>query len=381
MRKYTLKAVYMTFLGTSNAFYDVLPIRGTEGSQNAIVVAVKIIFFYSCRMNKLATLKHKAIQLAGLMAAIESEKDKAEKMLNCATKLRYVLESNSEKALNYGNWCGLRGCPICQWRRTFKVRSRALPAINLLTKDNPDIQVLFLTLTIKNCHQDSLRWTIRNILMPGWRSFSRRRQFPALGYLKSLEITRAYNCYYAGEFIGRMGLKRIKRIASLPLFNPSRFKKFPSEEVHPHYHALLFVDWRYGVNYYLKHKDWMKLWRKSAKLDYNPFVDIRRAYSPDEFNNLEKAALEATKYAMSPGDMVDKLAPFALRQLHGLKLINTAGIVRDYLKSEDLDKIIATGRTDREMHFKGVPLNLDWSDSAENYQITKLADLEWEVSD
>lgn len=328
-------------------------------------------------MNRLATLKQKAIQLAGIMATIDSEMEKAEKMLNCATKLRYVLESNSEKALNYGNWCNQRGCPICQWRRTFKIRSRVFPAINLLVKNNPDIQALFLTLTVKNCHQDSLRSTIRNILMPGWRSFSRRRDFPALGYLKSLEVTRSYDCYYAGEFIGRMGLKRIKRIASLPEFNPSRFERFPSEEVHPHYHALLFVDWRYGVNYYLRHQDWMRLWRKSAKLDYNPFLDIRRAYSSEGFNNLEKVILEATKYAVSPGDMVDKLAPFALRQLHGLKLMNTAGIFRDYLKSEDLEKIIQTGRTDREMYIDGIPLNMDWNDSVGNYQITKLADLEW----
>lgn len=166
-------------------------------------------------MNRLVFLKQKAINLAGSMVAIDSEKDKAEKMINCATKLRYVIESNSEKALNYGNWCGLRGCPICQWRRTFKVRSRVLPAVSSLIRHNPDIQALFLTLTVKNCHQDYLRATIRNIMMPGWRSFSRRRQFPALGYLKSLEVTRSYDCYYAGEFIGRMGLRRIKRIASL----------------------------------------------------------------------------------------------------------------------------------------------------------------------
>jgi len=57
--------------------------------------------------------------------------------------------------------------------------------------------------------------------------------------------------------------------------------------------------------------------------------------------------------------------------------MNTAGILRDYLKSEDLDKIIQTGRTDREMHIDGVPLNMNWDDSVGNYQITKLGDLEW----
>jgi len=330
-------------------------------------------------MNTLTSLKQKTIQLAGWMALVESEKPKAEKLLGCATKLRYALESNSDKALNYGNWCNLRGCPICQQRRTFKLRGRALPAIDLLLSQNPDVQVLFLTLTVKNCHQDSLRWTIKNILIPGWRSFSRRSQFPALGYLKSLEVNRSYDCYYAGEFIGRMGLKSLKKLVSLPEFIPSRFRKFPSEQVHPHYHVLLFVDWDYGINYYLEQKEWVDLWRQSARLDYLPIVDIRKAYSPYGVDNLEKAVLEATKYTFSSGDMVDRFAPFALRQLHGLKLMDTSGIVRDFLKSEDLEKIIQTGRNDREMRIDGIPLHLNWDDSAENYQIKKLGDLEWRI--
>ena len=64
---------------------------------------------------------------------------------------------------------------------------------------------------------------------------------------------------------------------------------------HPHIHVLLFVSPTYFKNKenYISQDEWTELWKKSAKLDYYPIVDVRAIKPKNEkTSDIRSAILE-----------------------------------------------------------------------------------------
>ncbi len=330
---------------------------------------------------KLDYLKQTSIQLAGHMALIDSERLHATRQINCATFLHYAVERGTlEMYLNQANFCNQRSCPVCQWRRSVKLRLKLFTGIRQLLSDRSDLVGIFLTLTVKNCHQSDLRWTLR-AMESGWAALRHRADFPALGYLKSVEVSRPHDCYYGGQYLGRLGSKRIKEINGLEGFKKALWQEFFCEQVHPHFHVLMLVDKSYfSPTSYIDHLGWVTRWRMAMRLDYSPVVDIRRIYS-EPGAGIDSAIFEASKYMIKPSDLSDALAPFVLRQFYGLKLVSTGGILSSYLRNSEVDEILRTGQSGDEFYQFGVPLHFLWNEQVGAYEMVKLGRSRWRLSE
>ncbi len=325
---------------------------------------------------KLNYLKYKSLLVAQNLSRIESEKVHARTQLSCGNVLRYsVTPGTLEMHFKRASWCRLRSCPTCNWVRAIKRRVKVFGAIEALTADIPTVKFAFLTLTVKNCHQSELRNQVR-LMEQGWRRFFTRNGFPALGFLKALEVTRPRDCFYRGQYLGRFGYKVaiqwLDALKQLPDWNPEGWRDFACEECHPHFHVLLALpeSYRPGSSDWLDHLDWVTRWKLCMKLSYRPVVDIRSCYSK-EGNGLKNAVYEATKYVLKPLDMLDRLAPFIFRQLHGVALTSVGGLFRNYLSDELLQKIDEEMANGEEFQQNGVLLEYQWG--GDQYWISRIA--------
>lgn len=171
--------------------------------------------------------------------------DRGEKVEGCGSSLKFnVCPHGHEKRLKWANFCRIRLCPMCSWRRSL-VNAHNLKRVAHEAVKRQKMRWLFLTLTVKNCTSDDLDETIAH-MMKSWDRFSRRKRFKdmAVGWFRAFEITR--NNY--------------------------------DDTYHPHFHVLIGVKPSYfshSRNDYISTEEWVHLWRKALQSDYDPIVDIR----------------------------------------------------------------------------------------------------------
>jgi len=191
-------------------------------------------------------------------------------------------------------------CDVCattkanQWRREL---GEALPRI---VKDYPAFRFVFLTLTVRNCPSSELRATLK-AMSAAWFKLIRRREVATIlkGFLRGTEVTR-------GE----------------------------DGSAHPHFHALLIVPAHYfSGQSYINQKRWRQLWQESARLDYDPSVNVKAAKKGAEmFEDVIKIAAYSVKKSEAVAD------PEWFNDYHdqtlGFRFTNTGGLFRDYLKDE-----------------------------------------------
>jgi plasmid rolling circle replication initiator protein Rep len=324
---------------------------------------------------KLNYLKTLSLESCQSLAEIPSEITHAERQFRCAEFLNYAIDPNDfSMALNRANFCKQRSCAVCSWLRSAKLRIKIFRGLPRLLEDYQGFHFLLLTLTVKNVHFSELRTTI-GLMEKAWGRLVKMVDFPAIGSLKTLELTRPRNCYYAGQFVGRMGVKAIARwLSELKHrgMDTSFWAEHFCEEVHPHFHALLLVgaDYFHHENY-LEHSDWVALWQRAARLDYKPVVDIRKVHQ------IDNAIFEVSKYCLKSSEMVDVLGCFITRQLHGVRLLSISGAFKDYFSQAAIDAIAATSELGDEHWQEGVPCWYEWD--GEKYSLVRLAQLEWEL--
>lgn len=166
----------------------------------------------------------------------------AERMDTCSRWLRFehVADESGEikHKLQDARFCRVRHCPICQWRRSMMWNARCRATFPQILRDYPKARFLFLTLTVRNCEIGELRSTLDQ-MNKAWQRMIKRKQFPAIGWMRNVEITR-----------GKDGT------------------------AHPHFHALLMVEPGYFGNNYLSQVKWIELWKSCLKVDYQPSMRI-----------------------------------------------------------------------------------------------------------
>lgn len=257
----------------------------------------------------------------------------ADRIKQCSRWLGFKFTATDEGAtklsLNQAQFCRVRHCPVCQWRRTLMWYARFFQVLPKVTEAYPKARWIFLTLTVRNCPLEELRATVK-AMNAGWKRLSERKEFPGIGWVKSLEVTR-------GE----------------------------DDTAHPHFHAILMVRSSYFTHGYVKHARWVELWQKCMRLDYAPSVRVKRVdYAEKHFeltdsvdepmtnismpeafisnggiNGIIMAVLETLKYSVKPEDLLRSADPDWLagltRQLHKTRAVAVGGILKEYLSEEE----------------------------------------------
>jgi plasmid rolling circle replication initiator protein Rep len=200
-------------------------------------------------------------------------------------------------------------------------------------RDNPKIEFLFLTLTVKNCELSDLRQTIAS-MHKAWQKLSQRKAYPAVASIRSLEVTKAAD-----------GL------------------------AHPHFHCLLAVPSSYFGRSYLSQQKWTDLWKSCLKVDYTPIVDIRKVKILKD-SDLDSAFRETLKYSVKPADLIsdpDWLAELT-KQMHKVRSVSVAGLFKEYLVEDEPDDLISEDSTDDSLGEAKETLTFGWREDFERYR-------------
>lgn len=267
-------------------------------------------------------------------------------VFSCAERLEYKVNTDGSISLNKVWFCKNKLCPICNWRRALKHSYQASNVLDIAMKKHPKAQFLFLTLTVKNVPGSELKESLTDLTKSFDRLFRRAKvKKNLIGFMRATEVT------YSEE----------------------------RDDYHPHLHILLMVKPNYfnGSDNYIKQAEWSELWKKSAKLDYNPIVDVRKIKTDgnSEDESLYKAVLETAKYPVKPIDSMDLSEDTRLKVVnnlyHGLykkRQISYGGELKTIYKSLALDSLE-----------DGNLINVNGNDNLEKTYNTVVAKWFWDI--
>jgi plasmid rolling circle replication initiator protein Rep len=206
-----------------------------------------------------------------------------------------------------------------------------MKALPRLVENHPKLRYLFLTLTLKNCPITELRQTL-DLLNYGFRKLSRRKDFPAVGWLKSVEVTQ-----------GR------------------------DKSAHPHLHVLLAVKPSYFSHGYISQDKWCELWQSCLKVDYKPILHIKAIKPKKSLNTILN---EVIKYQVKESDLISDPVWFAelVKQMHKTRAVAVGGIFRDYFKELEEEPEDLIGKDDDENDVDEGHLYFGWRAKERKYK-------------
>lgn len=272
----------------------------------------------------------------------------ADRIHDCSRRLEFasvdIDPKNKKFKLQSARFCRVRHCPVCQWRRCMMWRARFIKSLPKILENHPSCRFIFLTLTVRNCPVEELR---ENILWmnKSWKNMTKRKIFPALGWVKSVEVTK-----------GRDSL------------------------AHPHFHAVLMVSPSYFTGRgYLSHEKWLETWRSCLKVDYDPSIKIKAIQakfgsSEDEsvrgLNLLDKSLLETLKYSVKESDLLDDTywLQQLTNQLHKTRSVSLGGVFKKYLSEKEPENLVNSGLEEDELSEDSPRFMFEWKELVKKYQ-------------
>jgi len=260
-----------------------------------------------------------------------------ERIHYCSELLQFGLALQDDESLKLklraARFCRLRHCPVCQWRRSLRWKAKAYKVLPKIVEAYPKYRWLFLTLTQKNVPITELRQTLTH-MNESFKRMAKLKAFPSKGWLRSTEVTR-----------GRDGSS------------------------HPHFHCLLLVPSSYfSGRGYMKQSDWVAMWRRSMRLDYNPILDVQAVKQGGRPMDLVP---ELLKYCTKESDMVADREWFLelTRQMHKMRSIATGGVLKEYLKELESEPEDLIGKGDEiESEDEGT-LYFGWKRREKKYRL------------
>lgn len=271
----------------------------------------------------------------------------SDRIQTCGKLLEYALNSNEDGdvafRLQSAHFCRVRHCPVCQWRRSLKWQAKMFEAMPKITEKYPTHRWIFVTLTVRNCDLVDLRSTVTD-MNKAFKRLSELKRFPAIGWIKSLEVTR-------NEETG---------------------------QAHPHFHCLMLVENKYfGGRNYIKQEEWRSLWQRCLRSEYLPVVNVK-AVKPKvnkltgNCDDIGQAIVETFKYSVKESDLVadaDWLVELT-NQLHQTRAIAIGGILKQFLKEEkEDDDLIHVDEDNKEPQTEeGFKLFFGWREAVKRYK-------------
>jgi len=256
---------------------------------------------------------------------------------HCADTLLFAENAEGKKKLKSANFCRLRLCPMCQWRRSLKMFGQVQTITDKILERDKSTRFLFATFTVKNVDAENLETCINILNNKFLYLVSRNKTFaPAkklkqnlLGYLKAVEVT--YNT--------------------------------KDKTYHPHLHVIFAVKSTFFKNKqnYMTKKEWIELWQKALGVDYKPQTDIRAIKT-----NTGKAIAEVAKYPVKtapilslPDDEAVEVLKTLTLSLNKKRFVSYGGIfkiVKQELELADIetDKDLVNTDIEQQERFNAV---------------------------
>jgi plasmid rolling circle replication initiator protein Rep len=212
-------------------------------------------------------------------------------------------------------------------------KAKAYKVLPKIVAQYPTHRWLFVTLTVKNCPITELKETLV-WMNKSWQRLTQLKAFPAIGWLRSTEVTR-----------GKDG------------------------SAHPHFHSLLMVAPGYFGKNYIRQDEWVEMWRKSLRIDYNPVMDVQAVKKGQQPMQLVP---ELLKYCVKESDLVGDRVWFLelTRQIHKMKAVVTGGVLKEYLKELEQDPEDLIGEGDEGEADQG-HLYFGWKRKEKKYKLVK----------
>jgi plasmid rolling circle replication initiator protein Rep len=219
---------------------------------------------------------------------------------------QHQITQDQRRKLKRADFCKFRFCITCNWRRDMNIQKSLLSALQEIDKKN-NVEFIFLTLTVPNCHIDDLKATIQHMN----KSFQR------------LAETKAYKKAVLGHF------------KALEILGDNT----KGAEAHPHFHILLIVDKNYFTSKnYISQKEFLQMWRDATRNQNITQVDIRIIKPNKDKNATASAVAEMCKYPLKDTDISkltsEQFEKFVL-QLKGIRNINAGGNLKNILKGTE----------------------------------------------
>lgn len=269
----------------------------------------------------------------------------ADRIQTCGKLLEFALRSDDQGdvgiKLQSAHFCRVRHCPVCQWRRSMKWQAKMFSAMPEITQAYPTHRWIFVTLTVRNCDLADLR-TVVDGMNKAFKRLSQLKAFPAIGWIKSLEVTR----------------------------NPE------TGQAHPHFHCLMLVQPSYFGKSYIKQEEWRSLWQRCMRVDYSPVVNVK-AIKPkknkltEELDDIGQAIVETLKYSVKEEDLVadkDWLVELTT-QLHKTRAIAIGGVLKNFLKEEkEDDDLIHIEEKEMEVEEETISIFFGWRETIARYK-------------
>jgi len=256
---------------------------------------------------------------------------------HCGDTLTFLQNAEGKKKLKTANFCRVRLCPMCQWRRSLKMFSQVKKITDKILENDKSTRFIFGTFTIKNTDAENLEACINTLnkkfkyLVDQKKTFAPAKKLKQnlLGYLKAVEVT--YN---------------------------SKDKTY-----HPHLHVIFAVKSTFFKNSsnYMTKKEWIELWQKALNVDYKPQTDIRAIKS-----GTAKAVAEVAKYPVKTApilkfdddEAVEVLKTLTL-SLNKKRFVSYGGIfkiIKQELKFKDVetDKDLVNVDIEQQERFNAV---------------------------
>jgi len=283
--------------------------------------------------------KHRgnADKVAALYAGSEFQAYSA-RVTFCSELLQFGLVPDEDfqamkMKLRAARFCRVRHCPVCQWRRSLMWKAKAYKVLPRIIEAYPTHRWLFVTLTQKNVPIDELKSTLQH-MNKSFQRMAQRKVWPAVGWLRSTEVT-----------LGR------------------------NRTAHPHFHCLLMVKPGYFGKNYIKQAEWVELWRSCMRLDYNPVMDVQAVKRGQQPMQLIP---ELLKYCTKESDLVADREWFLelTRQLHKMKAVATGGVLKSYLQELEQEPEDLIGKDEEaEMTEDEISLFFGWRRKERKYKL------------
>lgn len=230
---------------------------------------------------------------------------------DCGTYIGMATDERGVGHIVEANFCTHRLCPTCNWRRSLRIYATTSRILDYLDQtEGKRIKYLFLTLTVRSVPLTELGSEIDKMSSAFRRLISNRAWTNrVLGCMRTLEIT-------------------INKDTGM---------------AHPHYHLILAVPRSYatkGDKLYWSYEQWQAVWRKSAKLNYDPQISIERIKGGREAGIAETAKymakdtdylIDATQANMGTEEaeaLTDWLVENLVTQMKGRRLVGYTGLLR-----------------------------------------------------
>ncbi len=305
--------------------------------------------------NKWKERKKSTLDLADSYKRIGS--NKYYRVLDCSTFLEFRLAVDNSLKLSNANFCKVRLCPMCSWRRSLKIFGQVSRVMDHV-EENYNYKYIFLTLTVKNCYGEDLRDTL-DLMTKAFNKMNQRKAFKQAikGYFRSLEIT-----YNKDE-----------------------------NTYHPHFHMILAVNDSYfkDTRIYLTQNDWTELWKSCLKVDYIPVVDVRKI-KENKDKDFGKVVAETAKYTVKAEDflirdergniqenLTDEVVEILDNALHRKRLTSFGFIFKEIHKELNLDDsedgdLTNTDNEELREDLTNIILRYQWNIGIKNYKLVEI---------